>query len=165
MDQDEAQEFATLVLEGIPVPLARKMARSANDRINSKRLSGPRSPDKNGHGKVPYISDTTIADWRDPSGRFQNVQSFTQDTRTDMEREQDWSLRDVVDGHLALVSERQRTALTIKYGLDTGEIVSEREVARQMGITLDQAQGLLSKGRKRIRTHVTKVTEMEGAGF
>ena len=119
-DQDEQQEYATLRLEGFSENEARKMARSANDSVNRRRLAGPRTADRHGHGLVPMISDMQGEQWH-------ATVPVTLDTRTDQEREEQWAMQDTLRGLLGYCTDLQRQVLIELYGLDTGTPMSYAE--------------------------------------
>ena len=127
LDQDGQQEYECLVLEGYPPQEAEKMARSANNNVNRLRLAGPRSPSREGHGLAPLISDMTYVDI------YEANPSVTQDTRTDLEREQDWAMRDSIEQYLDMLTPLQRAVIVDLYGLETGEPMSYRDVAIKHG--------------------------------
>ena len=127
LDQDGRQEYECLVLEGFSQKEAAKLAQSANNDVNRRRIAGPRTADKNGHGQVPYISDMTNMDI------FENAPSVTQDTRTDAEREEDWAMQESIGRYLDLLTPLQRAVIVDLYGLETGEPMTYRAVSRKHG--------------------------------
>ena len=129
MDADERQEYQCLLLEGVPDSVARKRARSANNAVNSRRLAGPRSADRNGHGDSPLVSDFYFNDMLD------EVVPVTLDTRTDLEREQDWESSDKARRLLDYLTDIQRNVIVDLYGLETGEPMSYLDVAVKHGHT------------------------------
>lgn len=148
MDEDESQEFYCLILEGFSEKEAASMARSANDKINSRRLSGPITGDtKNGHGKRPMISDMTISDmWTD-------TVSITQDFRTDEEREDDWSTEvPDISAVLTWLTPRQREFVSHKFGLGGIEAArSEQELADRLGVKKNTVNSAMKKVRKKVK--------------
>lgn len=129
-DEDERQEYECLLLEGHDPAEAAKLARAANDSVNSRRLSGPTTGDtRNGHGQRPLISDMT---W---SFYWEGAKSLTQDGRTPQERDQDCQREALARELLQLAGRRQREALTLIYGLGGEPPMSYREVAERMGLS------------------------------
>ena len=122
-DADEKQEYITLILEGVNKTEAKKRARSANNQVNSRRVSGPW-----GGGKRPYISDMEGDDWL-------SLNSFTQDQRTDQEKEEGVIQKETIIKLLDHCTPMQRNALVVLYGLNTGTPLSYKEAAKKLGIT------------------------------
>ena len=125
-DEDEAQEYATNLLEGYDANTAAAMARSANNKTNSKRISGPRTADRQGHGLAPLISDLQGEQWY-------TAKSLTQDSRTDQEREQDYDRDDRVQTLLGWCTPKQKDALVVLYGIGTNDPLSYADAARVLG--------------------------------
>ena len=134
-DEDEAQEYATNLLAGYDANTAAAMAKSANNKTNSRRVSGPRTADRNGHGLVPLISDLQGDQW------FAS-RSVTQDSRTDVEREQDYKRDDWVQTLLGWCTPKQKAALVVLYGIGTNDPLSYADAARRLGCS---KQALLSR--------------------
>lgn len=149
MDWDEYQEMVCLMLEGHDEKTARRMARSANDKVNSKRLSGPTTGDtKTGHGSRPLVSDMSA---EATSSVYQDAVSLTQDTRTPEEREQDWERSDRVDEYVMLMTPRQREVVDAYLGLSTGEPRTGNDVAEHFGISHGVVRKTYEKAVRRIR--------------
>ena len=146
MDDDERQEFYCLILEGFSEKEAARRAHPENDRINGERLRGPRAHDRQGHGAAPLVTDYLYTDM------WEHVTPVTQDTRSDVERQEDWERYDRVHNDLlTLCTERQRTILTDLYGLDTGTPMTYPEVADKHGMSLAAVTSARTKGLARIR--------------
>ena len=130
---DERQEAWALFLEGNTEAQARKGARSANDKNNSYRISGPiTGGDGNGHRFRPMISDMTDEGWAD-------LGSITQDARSDAEREFQWSSQDdaatKVQRLKRYLSPRQWEFFANKFGLDgLTPAASHQELADRLGL-------------------------------
>jgi hypothetical protein len=145
-DMDERQEYETLRLEGFSENEARKRARSANDRINSERLRGPRSGDtRHGHGTPPLVTDFL---WTD---LWEQTTPLTMDTRSPEDREDDWAMADRLHALMSLCTDRQRTILSDIYGLETGTPMTYPAVAEKHGMTLPAVISARTKGIARIR--------------
>jgi hypothetical protein len=147
MDLDEQQEYACLILEGHTPADAKRLARAANDKVNSRRLSGPNTGDtRNGHGDRPLISDMNY------SGDWENVRSIGVDDRSLDDMEDDWAAE--VDNELRIQSvkdactPRQWEFLARKFGLDGYEPAeSIQDLADQLGISRNSANSSLRKLR------------------
>lgn len=156
-DQDELQEYQCLLLEGYDEKTARKLARSANNAVNSRRLSGPTTGDtRGGHGQRPLVSD--MWEYQD------HGVSITQDTRSDMERETDWERADFSRKCLDMMAPRQRAVVSDCFGFETGTPMSGRETAAKNGIPTQKVWRYRADGVRRVRKQldrlgVTKVTE------
>jgi DNA-directed RNA polymerase specialized sigma24 family protein len=150
IDQDEQQEYHCLILEGFSEKEARKLARSANDRINSRRLSGPITGDtRNGHGQRPLISDMRLY--------VEDVQSLTMDRRTTEDLEQEQAAAEKVEQVLSWLAPRQRQYIVNKYGIGVEAAASESELADRLGIKIETVKSSLQKVR-------AKVLAIEAAG-
>lgn len=146
-DADERQEYATLRLEGFSENEARQMARSANDAVNRRRLAGPRTADKGGHGLVPMISDMQGEQWH-------ATVPVTLDTRTDEEREEDWAMQDRLRALLDYCTDLQRAVLSDLYGLDTGRPMSYAECGQKYGYGPEWASKRRTQALATIRRNV-----------
>ena len=140
MDEDERQEFECLILEGFTEEEARELARQANDKVNRARLSGPRSADKDGHGRVPYISDFRFHETWDV------LTPYTMDSRTDEERESDYARVEECDRLLFRIRPDYAEALDLYYGLTTGEPMGYTEIAETLGITRNAVEHRMRQG-------------------
>jgi DNA-directed RNA polymerase specialized sigma24 family protein len=144
MDEDEYQEYQCLLLEGYSDQQARKLARAANDRINSRRLSGPMTGDvRNGHGDRPLISDMTVSDI------YEDVVSITQNTP---EYDEDAERR--VAERVELVRQTLPPSvwriMVRKFGLDGNPPAeSIKELAEQLGLKPMTVNSALQKARQR----------------
>lgn len=145
MDWDEYQEMVCLMLEGHQESEARALARSANDRINSRRLSGPITGDtKNGHGHRPYMSDMTHEYF------WQNTRSLGTDSRTIAEKDDDYRTELRVLEMLEWLTPRQRELLTHKYGLGVEPAGSREELGARMGCSPMTTASMLKKIRAKV---------------
>ena len=146
MDEDEAQEFVCLMLEGYSEADAKRMARSANDKVNGRRLSGPLTGEsRTGRGVRPLVSDM----W---GAQYETVISLGADTRSMDERHDDWDAdirnQELVARVKDALTERQWEFLTIKFGLEGCEAArSIKELADRMGISVGVANKYLPKIR------------------
>jgi hypothetical protein len=157
IDEDEAQEYQCLLLEGYDPKTARKLARSANDKVNSKRISGPTTGDtRNGHGLRPLVTDFNA---EATSGVYQDAVPLTLDSRSDMERESDWDRSDYARECFSLLTQRQQDIVGDYLGLTTGSPMSAKAVAERYGISHTTIRNCVLKAAKRIR-RVANVTEM-----
>lgn len=149
MDQDEKQEYECLILEGFSPQDARAKARGANDKINSRRLSGPMTGDtKNGHGDRPLISDHRSDGW---SERV----SLGADSRTPDEQQLDWLSNDWAAGIIldiqGVLTEKQYRFLQNKFGLDGVEPArSVNDLAERLGVKPQTAQSMMKVIRKKV---------------
>ena len=149
MDEDEYQEYQCLLLEGHDEAEARKLARSANNRINSERLSGPRSHDRNGHGRPPLVTDFMWGDlWQDKV-------PVTLDTRLDSEREDDYAMADKVQTLLDHCTDIQRAVITDIYGFETGTPMTYQQVADKHGRSIHWVQKHRTAAVKKMRSYKT----------
>jgi hypothetical protein len=152
MDEDEAQEFMCLMLEGYSEADAKRMARAANDKINSRRLSGPLTGDtRNGRGQRPLISDLGQGAY------YEHVRSLGCDDRDMYLREDDWEAEaeklEAVEQIRGLCTPRQWEFLANKYGFDGVEPAqSMRELADRMGWT----EGTANKALGKLRVSLSK---------
>lgn len=127
-DEDEMQEYQCLLLEGHDEAEARRLARAANDRINSRRLSGPTTGDtRNGHGSRPLISD-----YRDEF--YLEATSIGVDSRTDEERLEDWDMADRARNLRRYLTPRQWQVLDLLYGISDGVPRTYAEAGEIMGM-------------------------------
>lgn len=147
-DEDEYQEYQCLLLEGHDDEEARSLARGARDAVNRGRLSGPRSSDSKGHGLRPYITNTRKLEYE----RFASV-SFTMDSRTDEEREQDCRSSDFARELLSRLTDRQRETVDLVYGVTTGTPMTYMEAAHHMGCTYNQVEWAVRSGVDALRDH------------
>jgi DNA-directed RNA polymerase specialized sigma24 family protein len=146
-DEDERQEYECLLLEGHTPAEARKLARKANDRINSKRLSGPLTGDtRHGHGVRPLVTDFNA---EATSGVYENVVPLTVDTRSDWERSRDWDRSDLAHKCLTLMTPRQQEVVRVNMGFD-GDM-SYQEKARVLGIRTENVWKASNAGVTRAR--------------
>ena len=147
IDQDEYQEYQCLLLEGHSEAEARKLARAANDRINSRRLSGPLTGDtRHGHGSRPLISDMTNMDI------YSEATSITLDARSDWERDidHDRQISVDVDEVLSWMAPKQRAFLVHKYGIGVPAAENIEELAERVGMSVASAKSTLQKIRKKV---------------
>jgi hypothetical protein len=159
MDEDERQEYECLLLEGHDPAEARKLARAANDRINSKRLSGPMSGDtRHGRGVRPLVTDFAA---EATSGVYDSAVPLTLDSRSDWERESDWDRADFARKCLDLMTPRQKEAAELWAGFH-GPLTG-REMAARLGTRVEKAHRLTKAGGARVR-RVTGVTNLQVVG-
>lgn len=152
MDWDEYQEMVCLMLEGHNESEARRLARSANDKVNSKRLSGPTTGDtKNGHGDRPIVSDMSA---HATSSFYQNAVSLTQDTRDQDDRLRTWFRQDMAEQCLELMTPRQREIVDAYMGISTGEPMTGTQVAEKFGITPGVVRKTVLKAAVRVRKQI-----------
>lgn len=158
-DEDEMQEYQCLLLEGYDEAEARRLARAANDKINSRRLSGPTTGDtRNGHGVRPLISDMTYSYF------WENVVSLGVDERSPDERLDDWERADraVSCGPRRLrqiLPARQAETLILLYGMEDGIARSYQEVAEEMGVKKTAVESSRQKAMLNLRTHYGVLTD------
>jgi hypothetical protein len=155
MDDDELQEYRCLMLEGFSEKEARSKARSANNKVNSKRLSGPTTGNTRlGHGERPLISDLFNVDLYD------TATPVTQDTRSVLEREQDWARQDTLRTLLEHCTDIQRSCLTALYGLESGEPMTYLQVAQLHGFGHESwTRKTRARALNRIRKALTQPSE------
>jgi hypothetical protein len=159
MDEDERQEYECLLLEGHAPDEARRLARAANDKINSKRLSGPMSGDtRHGRGVRPLVTDFAS---EATSGAYDSAVPLTLDSRTDVERESDWGRADFARKCLDLMTPRQREAAELWAGFHGP--LSAREMADRLGTRVEKPHRLTMAGAAKVR-RVTNVTNLQVVG-
>ena len=150
-DDDERQEYHCLLLEGYSDVDARRIARAANDSVNSRRLSGPHTGDtRNGHGRRPLISDMTNSYF------WENARSLGIDDRSMSDIEDDMAAfvkaQSKVTEILSVCTDKYRDYLIHKFGLGVEPASSAVELGVRLGVATKTAENKLQK----VRSYVTK---------
>lgn len=161
-DEDEKQEYECLLLEGYPPEEAKKLARAANDKVNSRRLSGPLTGDtRNGHGVRPLISDMTHSYF------WEGVTSLGVDERTAEQRKLD-EANSLAAASLcsaakvrAVLSPRQAECVILLFGLDGDMPRSYSEVGEIMGIKATVVENYRKRAMYYLRAHYGVLTEKD----
>jgi len=143
VDEDEQQEYVTLLLEGYSEEEAKKLSKSANNTTNSNRLSGPIIG-----GKRPFLSDMSGDEWS-------TITSFTQDNRTKAEKEIIKNNNSVTE-LLNHCTPKQKEVLVLLYGIDSGVPMSPAAVIKQLGLTSSVLFGRRKKGLDAILRGINK---------
>lgn len=152
-DEDEAQEYACLLLEGYSETDARRLARSANNTVNSRRMSGPNTGDtRHGRGRRPLVSDMT------DSYYWENVRSLGIDDRSPADVADDIVTAQVavtkVSEIMSVCTEKYRQFLIHKFGLGVEPASSAVELGQRLGVATKTAENKLQKVRAYILSRI-----------
>lgn len=142
MTEDESQELACLLLEGVPEAQARRTARLKADDWRSRRNAFGRSRGL----KVTYSRDGTLTGWLEQLPD----QTFTDAVTPVSPKNHDLDVWELVD---AYCTPKQREAIGLVYARDN-QAISQAEAARQLGIDQSSLYERIQTGCKRIRQGV-----------
>ena len=141
MNEDQRQEYETLLLEGWSEQDAAGHARYGDALVSDHPHRGPRFGD---------TRTVTLAALNGTDNTFENFHFPLSDDRTDSEREDSWQRAELAQTVLEKMTPRQRQAWEYTLGLNGRPALSRREAAELMGVVPISVQTLLTAGRNRV---------------
>lgn len=163
MNEDQRQEYACLVLEGVSPEEAQVKCWVGDALDRNHPARGPRQVDSRGwsSGNRPLVLDMSgegeavdSESGESTSGRLRATEgalrSMTQDHRTEQEREHDWAMTEWANETLDRMTDKQRQAFEYKYGLNGRPKLSVKEIGALLGVSPRSIEDRLRWGKHRV---------------